>query len=78
MKNLFTTLFLLCTLFTQVCANNPMRTIPYPQQEHTIYINPAPLLVPNALKRFRSAYASCPGQIHENVRETPFPQKHNT
>ena len=51
MKNLFTTLFLLCTLFTQVCANNPMRTIPYPQQEHTIYINPAPLLVPKTSKQ---------------------------
>lgn len=30
------------------------------------------------LTLIRSAYASCPGQIHENVRETPFPQKHNT
>lgn len=51
-RNLFTTsLFLLCALFTQVCANNPMRTIPYPQQEHTIYLNPAPLLVPKALKQ---------------------------
>ncbi|EGF58523.1 hypothetical protein HMPREF9446_01130, partial [Bacteroides fluxus YIT 12057] len=28
-----------------------MRTIPYPQQEHTIYINPAPLLVPKASKQ---------------------------
>lgn len=51
MKNLFTTLFLLCTLFIQVCANNPIRKVPYPQQEHTIYLNPAPLIVPCTLKQ---------------------------
>lgn len=46
------TLFLaFCTAFVHLNANNPDRKAPYPQQEHIIYVNPAPLLVPSAMKQ---------------------------
>ena len=51
MKTLFLISFTLCTLLTSVYANNPLRKVPYPQQEHTIYLNPAPLVVPLTLKQ---------------------------
>ena len=36
------------------------------------------ILLTCCLTLIQSVYANCPGQIHENVRETPFPQQHNT
>lgn len=45
------TFALLYMLAMQLHANNPHRKIPYPQQEHIIYLNPAPLLVPIELKQ---------------------------
>lgn len=51
MKTLITALTFLCVLFTHVGANNPLRQAPYPQQEHIIFLNPAPLLVPVTLKQ---------------------------
>ncbi|WP_300701566.1 DUF4962 domain-containing protein [Bacteroides sp.] len=51
MKTLFTTFVILCTMLTHLHANNPIRKVPYPQQEHVIYLNPAPLLVPPAMKQ---------------------------
>lgn len=51
MKTLFTTFALLCILSIQLYANNPLRKVPYPQQEHIIYLNPAPLLVPYGMKQ---------------------------
>lgn len=53
MKNLLVILNILgCILLPDALhANNPIRTVPYPQQEHTIYLNPAPLVVPCTLKQ---------------------------
>ena len=50
MKIKFTIIGILCMLLVPVCANNPLRTVPYPQQSDIIYLNPAPLLVPPSMK----------------------------
>lgn len=41
----------LSTILIPVYANNPLRTVPYPQQDNIIYLNPAPLLVPLSMKQ---------------------------
>lgn len=51
MRTLFTTFAILCIAFVHLRANNPLRQVPYPQQEHLIYLNPAPLLVPPAMNQ---------------------------
>lgn len=51
MKTLLTTFAILCALSAPLNANNPIRKVPYPQQGHTIYLNPAPLLVPYHMKQ---------------------------
>lgn len=33
------------------CIHENERETPYPQQEHTLYINPSPLLVPKSVKQ---------------------------
>ena len=33
------------------CIHENVRETPYPQQEHTLYINPSPLLVPKSTKQ---------------------------
>lgn len=51
MRNLLIAVVALWAALARVCANNPIRQVPYPQQEHIIYLNPAPLLVPYAMKQ---------------------------
>ena len=51
MKTKLSIIGILCALFIQVHANNPLRKVPYPQQENSIYLNPAPLLVPLHMKQ---------------------------
>lgn len=51
MRTFFTTFAILCIALVHLHANNPLRKVPYPQQEHIIYLNPAPLLVPYDLKQ---------------------------
>lgn len=56
MKRLLTTLTALCMACSLLLANNVVsihenvRTTPYPQQGHTLYLNPTPLLVPLSMK----------------------------
>lgn len=33
------------------CIHENVRETPYPQQEHVLYINPSPLLVPQSMKQ---------------------------
>ena len=51
MKTLFLACTILCAVVVQLYANNPLRKVPYPQQEYIIYLNPAPLLVPYSMKQ---------------------------
>lgn len=54
---LFTSLLIGCLAVSTVRADNAVgiheneRQTPYPQEHHTLYINPAPLLVPEAMKQ---------------------------
>ena len=56
MKRLLTTLTALCMACTLLLAHaavgihENVRTTPYPQQGHTLYLNPTPLLVPLSMK----------------------------
>lgn len=56
MKTLLTTFIVFCMAATALYADvhsgihENVRTIPYPQQGHTLYLNPAPLLVPLSMK----------------------------
>ncbi len=57
MKTLLTVLASLYLAMGQLCAGNLTRIhenereTPYPQQEHTLFLNPSPLLVPLAMKQ---------------------------
>lgn len=51
MKIRLTVIGMLYMLLMPVYANNPLRKAPYPQQENSIYLNPAPLLVPLRMKQ---------------------------
>lgn len=44
-------LLALCLGMLPLNANNPQRKEPYPQQRNIVYLNPAPLLVPLAMKQ---------------------------
>lgn len=55
-KQLFILLTFCLTLITVqagniICVHENVRETPYPQQGHTLYINPAPLLVPQSTKQ---------------------------
>ena len=51
MKDLLSLTLSLCMCLLHLCANNPLRTVPYPGQSDVIYLNPAPLVVPHSLKQ---------------------------
>lgn len=57
MRTLLTTFIVLCTVLVDISAGSPVsiheneRQTPYPQQEHTLYLNPSPLLVPRSMKQ---------------------------
>lgn len=50
--SLFITIIFLSSLIVKaVPVHENMRTVPYPQDYHTIYVNPCPLLVPEEMKK---------------------------
>lgn len=57
MKQLSVFLMVLCLTVADICAGNISRIhenereTPFPQEEHTLYINPSPLLVPQSMKQ---------------------------
>lgn len=57
MKTLLSTFIALCFMLAHAYADNPVRIhenireTPYPQMEHTLYLNPSPLLVPLSMKQ---------------------------
>lgn len=57
MKTFLITITVLCMVLSSLHANVPgrihenVRETPYPQKEHTLYLNPSPLLVPLEMKQ---------------------------
>ena len=50
MKNILLLCLCIVGIGWTACANNPLRTSPYPLEANDVFINPAPLLVPPSMR----------------------------